>query len=249
MIILRNVSKTCRWQGELVDVLVNATATIPADRRIAFFNPAEYERGTVFDILAGFSLPAAGRIIRNASVSFPVGAPTGFSPKLSVRENLVCVAQLYGMKAKELIAFVGHVGELSDYIDRPYWHLPSHVRQKIGILVSFAIPFDVYLFNREFTRLKGMPREFASTMLALVDARAQHSGMIIATEDSKFAREYCDMAMMLHDKQVLIFENVEDAILFASTRGDAKPPLPSGESSEEPRFKSHKALDRQKQIE
>ena len=168
-------------------------------------------------------MPSAGRIMRRARVSFPVGYLGGFTPDLSVRHNVAHVARLYGADVKSVVAFVARVGQFGRFFDKPYRDLPGPLKNQLGIIMTYGIPFDVYLLPAEFNRGKGAPQEFQQTASELFEARAQSAGMIMAVNNLPFARQYCDMGLIVHGGQVLLFDDLERAIAASESLPVAEP--------------------------
>jgi capsular polysaccharide transport system ATP-binding protein len=204
-------------------VLSDVNAVIPSRRRIAYLRPHAQDMLTFVNLLAGITLPSAGRIVRRARVSFPVGYIGGFTPELSLRHNIAHVARLYDAEVEAVVEFVARTGRFGRHFDMPYRDLPGPLRTQLGILTAYGIPFDLYLLTAEFNRAKGADKEFRRTLADIVAARARTSGMIVAVNDFDFARQHCDMGLILHRGQLLLFDDLEGAIAASEA-------LPAGEA-------------------
>lgn len=209
MIALENVTKIVSFSGDKRKALSSVSVNIPSNKRIALLGPLEQDKNILIDLLAGISLPSSGRILRKARVSFPIGYLGGFAPDMSVRHNVAHVARLYGADVRSVTEFVERLANLGASFNRPYRDLPSDVKRRLGQIVAYSIPFDVYVLNLG----RGGWRQLGDALQALVEARVRPGGMIIGTCNARFAREYCDMGIVLHRGQVLLFDDVEQAIL------------------------------------
>jgi len=207
-IILQNVTKTVKRLGLNRDVLSAVNAVIPSDRRIALLTPRSEDRQVFIELLAGVTLPTAGRIIRRASVSFPVGYLGGFEPALSIKVNIEHAARLYGVDGRAIVTFMRQVVDFSDVFERPFRELPASKRKQLGYILPYTIPFNIYLLDAEPAKA---PVECRSTVRELFIMRAASSGIIVATGSHRFARTYCDMVMVLADGHLRIFDSVEEA--------------------------------------
>ncbi|HET7681763.1 MAG TPA: hypothetical protein VFK79_16700 [Xanthobacteraceae bacterium] len=212
MIILEEVTKVVGAGGKKRDVLRAVRAKLPSSRRIAVLGPVPEDTKIFIDLLAGIILPTAGRIVRNARVSFPAGHLGGFTPELSVRLNVAHVARLYGADVEKVVDFVAQVSDLGKDFDKPYSGLSNSRKRDLSDILAFSIPFDVYLLRDDVVRAG---KRYNREARALFEARAKTSGMIIASEDPGFAREFCNMGLVLADGQVRLFKNLERAFAFA----------------------------------
>jgi capsular polysaccharide transport system ATP-binding protein len=215
MIEFEDVTKTIRVRGQPPrDILRSVSIEIPINRRIALLGQTPEDRSHVIDMLAGLVLPTYGRIVHNCRVSYPVGFLGAFSPELSVRLNVAHTAKLYDVDPRMLVKFVENAAGMDLPFDRLFVEMPNHLKRQLGIILSFAIPFDVYLMKNDLSRIKASPTDnFKATCYRLFEARARSSGMIIAVSGHGFAREYCDMALVLHRGQLTSFDDVEEAFV------------------------------------
>jgi capsular polysaccharide transport system ATP-binding protein len=145
-------------------------------------------------------------------VSFPVGELIGFDADLSVRSNVAHVARLYGADVKTTVAFVERVAKLGPAFDKRSRELTGTARTELGQILTYSIPFDLYLLNRE----AASPKNLQNAAFALLEARiAQSAGMIVAVGQPAFARDRCEMGLVLHDGQLMAFAEVEQALSVA----------------------------------
>lgn len=212
MIILEDVTKLAGAGARKRTVLKAARITLPSDRKIAVLGAQREDRKLFIELMAGLVLPNAGRIIRKARVSFPVGHTSGFTPELSVRNNVAHVARLYEADIDDVVDFVAAVAQLGKEFDQPYGQLPAASRRCLSSILALSIPFDVYLLRDDAVRSRKNSNKAVS---ALFEARHKTSGMIIASQSFPFVREFCDMGIVLIDGQVRLFNNIERAISFA----------------------------------
>jgi capsular polysaccharide transport system ATP-binding protein len=213
MIILEQLTKVA---GARRTILSSVNLEIPSDRRIALVGRVEEDKRELINLLAGLSLPTSGRIERLAEVSFPVGELPGVSREHSIRVNVAHVARLYGADVMETIRLVEQIMRLGEDFDKPYDSLPRPLRKPLAAAVAFAVPFDVYLLSDGILQRtiegRASQRQDAIT-LALFEARAKTSGMIIATNNVRYAREICEMALLLDNGRLELFADVARAFV------------------------------------
>jgi capsular polysaccharide transport system ATP-binding protein len=212
MIVLDGVTKTTGEGAKQRAMLTAARVSLPTNRRIAVLARRPGDKKTFINLLAGLELPDSGRIVRNARVSFPAGHLGGFTNQLSVRLNVDYAARLYGADVNSVVDFVAKATRLGAAYDKPYGDLPKAKKRDFSQILAFSIPFDVYLLSDEVVR--GAEKRSQNEIRALFDARAKTCGMIIAAEDLTFAREFCEMGLVLSDGRAHLFKSLEQAIAF-----------------------------------
>jgi len=212
MIVLDGVTKTTGEGAKQRAMLTAARVSLPTNRRIAVLARRPGDKKTFIDLLAGLELPDSGRIVRNARVSFPAGHLGGFTTQLSVRLNVAYAARLYGADVDSVVDFVARVSRLGAAYDKPYGDLPKAAKRDFSQILAFSIPFDVYLLSDEVVR--GAEKRSKNEIRALIEARAKTSGMIIAVADLTFAREFCEMGLVLSDGRAHLFKSMEQAVAF-----------------------------------
>jgi len=219
MIVLEQVTKL--GEGGANAVLAGVSATIPTDRRIAVFGVDDFAKTVFIQLLAGLTPPTHGRIRRHARVSFPVGHFSPMGHKLTLRQNVAHVARLHDANVAEVVRFVESVAQLGRYFDRPLERLPMHLRMPFATILTYAVPFDVYLADGVLAR---GDRRFQALAMSVFEERVRTSGLVLTTNDIRTARKYCDVGAILHRGKFMLHENLEAAIrVFESLKASAEP--------------------------
>ena len=152
MIIFEGVTKFAGAGEKKRKLLTAVQAMLPSDRRIAIFAGNDQDKKLFIDLLAGVVLPSAGRIVRNAQVSFPPGYLGGFTRELSVRQNVAHVARMYGADIETVVNFVSQISGLGKDFNKLYGDLPNTKKRYLSDILAFSIPFDVYLLGDDVVR-------------------------------------------------------------------------------------------------
>lgn len=211
MIVFEKVSMTVTTYYRTRTILSPTNLVIPSNRRIALLGPSVEDKTILVNLLSGLILPRSGRIIRKARVSFPVGYLGGFERELPVRKNVAHLARLYDADVQALVNFVERVADLGSSFDKPYGLLTGYERSYLARIVGYSIPFDLYVLNNAVGRSKKNSNEDISR--DMFEARSRTAGMIIPTRSPKFAREYCDMGLVLQDGQLQLYDRIEEALV------------------------------------
>lgn len=209
MIILDGVSKQ-QGRGPTAKVVFrDLNITLPSDRRLAVLALPGTGKSTLISLLAGVERPNTGTITRYARLSFPVGFGKSLKSSLSMRQNAKYAAKLYDCNPTEVSNFVEKLLGMESIYDLVMRKLPAAQRFAYLVALSYAIPFDTYLIDGG---MWGPPGQYRPNILALFEARAATSGIILATPHFRFARQVCDMGAVIVDKRLVLYDDIEDAI-------------------------------------
>jgi heme ABC exporter ATP-binding subunit CcmA len=172
---------------------------------VAVLGPNGAGKSTLLRLLAGLARPSAGRIEidgrpptdRRARAALGyLGHATLLSPSLSVRENLVFAARLYGVadpraRADELLASEG----LEALADRRAGALSRGQAQRVAIARALVHAPALVLFDEPFT---GLDRGAAHRLAArLAELRARGHTSVLVTHGLDHVRELADEAVVL----------------------------------------------------
>ncbi|WP_072380295.1 hypothetical protein [Novosphingobium sp. NDB2Meth1] len=207
MIRLDNVSYAYQRGRNEID---GWTIDLPSHRRMAILGGPESGKTTLVGLLAGVIDPTGGRIERLAHLSFPAGYNRAFRFASSVRQNIVFAARIYDADPAEVVAFICDIIDLNDWIDRPMRDLPVRMRLSVAYALTYALPFDTYLFDNIIG-----PGDPATRDLwrQLYEARTATAGAVVATRQPRVAEAYCDCALVLRRNAApVFFENLREAI-------------------------------------
>lgn len=206
MIVLHDASKFTKH-----GVLLRRTPhiSIPTDRRVALIGSSEPAKRDLIDLLGGVRLPSTGHISRHAELSFPIGHLGSLSRELSVRQNVAHVARVHGIDVAKLVSFVAAVLDHSRMFDRPLRDFPHESLRTLLAIIALSIPFETFLLTDDVFLGGGRLKE---RCYALFCARIENSGAIISTRNAQFAREHCDMSLLLHDGMLSLFDDVEEGL-------------------------------------
>jgi len=209
MIELKDVTHfatTLRGKGRCVIQGINLA--IPMGRRLALIGDPYEDVRVVIDLMAGAVVPSAGRIIRNSSTSFLAGDIRMFVPELSVRGNVQHAARLYAEEARATVDFVQRCLGLGSDFERPFGALPKSVQKSVSHIIAYSIPFDIYILTETLKGGGGL-NEVA---FALLNARADNHGVIVPTRNFRFAKEFCNGALLYQQNNLTMIDNVQEAV-------------------------------------
>ena len=218
MIRFEHVSKAYRTQNGHKKVLEDASFELPSGRNVGILGKNGSGKSTLTRLMSGAEMPDRGRITRKGLVSFPIGFSMGFTPHLSGRDNVVILSRFYHEDPKSMLGFVRDFAELGDYFDMPVATYSSGMRVRLTFAAGIAIDFDTYLVDEV---LEVGDRRFREKCARAFAARLQRSNLYMVSHNPATIRRYCDMAAVMSDGGITIFQDVESAIQFQASLDDA----------------------------
>ena len=80
MIEVKNLSKSFNYQGTKIKILDDVSFKVDTKDKIAVIGRNGAGKSTFLNIIGGVESPDKGKIIRDCSISWPVGKSAGFVP-------------------------------------------------------------------------------------------------------------------------------------------------------------------------
>lgn len=209
MIVLDNVTKFYKTAAHRRYILRNQSMHFTSGRSYGLLGVNGAGKSTTMRLIAGAELPNSGRVQRDVRVSWPLGFSNGLNPMLSGKENLKFVARAYGEDFQRVLRFVADFAEIGSYLNEPLKTYSSGMGARFAFGLSMAIEFDCYLVD-EITAVGDS--NFQRRCREAFRARREKSDVIIISHDMETIKDYCDVAIVLIDGQMVQFDNVEDGI-------------------------------------
>ena len=210
MIELVNVSKSYRKGSGWNRVLRDISVTFPTGHSVGILGLNGAGKSTLLRLIGGVEPPDTGIVRRDITVSWPLGFSGGFQGSLTGRENTRFIARIYGAPEGEIERYVQAFAELGDYFDMPISSYSSGMRARLSFSVSMATDFQCYLVD-EITAA-GDERFQMKYRQAFVE-RKKRSTMIMVSHSEMTIRKYCDMAAVLHEGHLELYETVREAVM------------------------------------
>lgn len=208
MIEFSKVTKTYPTRRGTNVVLNDVDMLFPPKVSVGVVGQNGAGKSTLLRLIAGTEQPDMGRIVRNGSVSWPIGFAGGFNGSLTGEENCRFIARIYGASVDEVVGFAMDFAELGEYFDMPIRTYSSGMRARLAFGVSMALDFDVYLVD-EVTAV-GDSR-FRKRCQDAFEARRSRSSVIMVSHQIKTIEDYCSSCAVLKDGKLLYFDSLEDA--------------------------------------
>ncbi len=213
MIKLVNINKRYRTAAGTKVVLDNVNVTFPKGKSVGILGLNGAGKSTLIRLIGDAEPADSGQIIRKGKVSWPLGYTGGFQTSLTARENARFVARIYGESTHYIEQFTSEFAELGGYFDVPLRSYSAGMRSRFAFSVSLACNFDYYLVDEALET--GDARYKEKFRLAFEERRANAS-VILVSHNEQTIRRNCDMAAILHEGKLELYENLKDALQFYS---------------------------------
>lgn len=209
MIRLENLSKSfpTRWGRKVV--IDSASVTFPTGVSVALLARNGAGKSTLMGMIGGTIQPTGGRIIREGTVSWPVGFKGSFHREMTGAQNTRFVARIYGVDTEALTGFVEDFAELGPHFHAPVRTYSSGMVSRLAFGVSIGIPFDTYLVD-EVTSVGDAVFKRKSRLVFL--ERMKTAGAVVVTHSMAQVRKLCTAGVVLEDGKLIYFDDVEEAI-------------------------------------
>ncbi len=200
---------TVRTRGTVTPaILKNLNFRIEKRDRIALFAPANGGLDLVVDILCGADAPETGKVVRNASVSWPLPSSRFLHTHQTFVGNARFIARLYEMEQEPFIAKVIALAGIQDIADERVSYCPRKAVSSFVFALGVSLAFDMYLFTS--TNIGG--REDREKYTQIIQGLARDHGLLIATSNGKTAEPFCDKAFVLDGEGAVYYDDMEAAI-------------------------------------
>ena len=209
MIEFQNISKAYKLGSGKKVLLNNISFCFERGVNIGILGANGAGKSTLLRLIAGSEAPNKGRILRSGTFSWPLGFAAGFQGSLSGEENLRFICRIYAANIAEVTESVADFSELGDALYEPVFTYSTGMRARLAFALSMAIQFDVYLVDE----IMGVgDRLFQEKCHNAFLEKSKRSSIIMVSHNMDTIREYSDIALLLSNGHVHIYEDIEKAI-------------------------------------
>jgi capsular polysaccharide transport system ATP-binding protein len=209
VIELRGVSKFYKGYAGYKCVLDNVSIAFPANRSVGILGLNGVGKSTLIRIIGGVEPPDKGRVHRRGRVSWPLGYSGGSQGSLTGRENARFIARIYGGDSNYIEEFTKDFAELDDYFDMPLNTYSSGMRSRFNLAVSLACEFDCYLVDEAIST---GDQRFREKYRQAFRKRSEKATVIMVSHNVQTIRQHCDIAAILSDGKLLLFDDLKTAL-------------------------------------
>lgn len=192
-------------------VLKDVNLSIGQGDRVGLLGRNGAGKTTLIKLIGEVEMPTSGKITRTMSVSWPLGFAGGFQGSLTGLDNARFIARIYQREYADIRNFVEDFTEMGKQLRMPVKTYSSGMRARLAFALSLAIEFDCYLIDEII--LVGDQNFQRKCQVEMFDKRQDRS-MLVASHSPDFIRSFCNKAVVIHQGQATITDDVEQAINY-----------------------------------
>lgn len=192
-------------------VLKDINFTIPTGVSVGLIGRNGAGKSTLLRLIGGMDTPDRGTLIRDCSVSWPIGLSGGFQRSMTGRQNVKFVARTmgYGQQLDRMISYVQDFAEIGDAFDEPIKTYSSGMKSRLSFGLSLAFDFDVYISDEATATGDKAFKEKATKAFR---EKVGKAGLIMVSHSEGILKELCQSGIFLHQGNAVWFDDINDAI-------------------------------------
>ena len=211
MIRLEGVSKHYETRYGERTVLSDINLQINRGEKVGIVGRNGAGKSTLLRILGGVTLPDVGTIVREMTLSWPIGADSGVQGSMTGLDNVKFICRIYGADIDRVLTFVQDFSELGKYINESVHTYSSGMKSRLNFALSLAIDFDCLLIDEGFSVGDQRFRDRGHEELLV---KRKDRAMVLISHEPELIREICDAAYVLVEGHLHHFSEVKEAYLF-----------------------------------
>lgn len=213
MIICSDIAKYYSHGSERKHVFDGVNLTIKKGERVALLGRNGAGKSTLIKLIGGVELPSSGKILRQMSVSWPLGFAGGFQGSLTGYDNARFIARIYQRDYVGVRKFVEDFTELGRQLKMPVKTYSSGMRARLAFALSLSIEFDCYLIDEVI--LVG-DQNFQRKCQEEMFQKRQDRAMLIASHSPEFMKQFCNKAIIINKGKVVPYDDIDLALSIYS---------------------------------
>ena len=214
MIVLDNVTKYFKTEGEKKYILKNVTFTLSEGVNLGILGRNGAGKSTFLRMLGGIDFPTSGKILSDKSFSWPMGLAGGFQGSMTGRQNVKFVARVYGKddtEIQKIIQSVDEFAEIGNYFDMPIKIYSTGMKSRLSFGLSLAFDFDYLIIDET---LSVGDENFKKKARDALMQKIEHSNVLLVSHSMADLKKLCDVGIVIDEGKLNYFDKIDDAIKF-----------------------------------
>jgi capsular polysaccharide transport system ATP-binding protein len=200
--------------GEARRVLNGVSFSVAKGEKLAVLGRNGAGKSTLVRILAGIEQPTSGRIVRQMSMSWPLGLAGGFSGSMTGYDCSRFVSRVYDRDWRDICDFVEDFSELGRYLAMPIKTYSSGMRARLAFGISLAVDFDCYLVDEI---ISVGDKRFQKKSFDELFGKRRANAMIIVSHNFEVIQDFCSAVLVLKDGRGRVFQDKRKAFDIYAT--------------------------------
>jgi capsular polysaccharide transport system ATP-binding protein len=196
-------------KGVIGWVFRDLNVTFPNGRNVGILAPVGQGKSALISLAAGNETPSEGRVFRQGRVSWPFGSKVNLSYRLSGKQNLRFLTDVYGRNFGQAYEFMAEFCDLGRQLDAPMKHYTNEMRNRFAIGALFAMDFDHILVDDS---MEGGDNAFRRKCVQYIEDNRDRFTLLMATGNVALVTKYCQQAGVLNEGKLVLFDTVEEAV-------------------------------------
>jgi capsular polysaccharide transport system ATP-binding protein len=212
MIEVRHLTKSYRTVKGRHFVFRDLNFTIEPGQNVALLGRNGQGKSTLLNLLAGQDRPDKGEIIRNKTISWPIGLSSVFQGSLTGRENVKFVARVHGVNLahiREIVQYVEDFAEIGTHFDMPVNTYSSGMRGRVAFGLSLAFSFDYYLIDEA---LSVGDAQFKQKATDALKKKVSSAHIIMSSHGMSQVRQMCNTVFLLKNGAIERYDDINEGI-------------------------------------
>jgi len=209
MIRCLDLAKSYKHGHRQKTVFKDLNLEVAPGEKVGFLGRNGAGKTTLIKLIGGVEMPTKGKVVRDMSVSWPLGFGGGFQGSLTGYDNARFISRIYGHDYLAIKDFVEDFTELGSHLKMPVVTYSSGMRARLAFALSLAIEFDCYLIDEII--LVGDHNFQRKCQYELFEKRADRA-LILASHSAELIRQCCERAMVLDKGVGVMYSDVGEAL-------------------------------------
>jgi ABC-type polysaccharide/polyol phosphate transport system ATPase subunit len=208
--------------GNYHHALQNLSLRVEKGDRVGLIGGNGAGKTTLMKLMAGLYPPTSGSVEVEGRINFLAGFGIGMLDQLTVVENAMLYAAIYGVERKTIEAnldeIVGWAG-LEEFQNTLFKHLSAGMKVRLAFSTYRYFDGDIFLMDEALSA--GDQNFRKKCHQVLLDQRDTNRTMVIASHNTPFIREFCNKALWIEHGQLKAYGATDDIV--ESYRASASP--------------------------
>ena len=211
MITLEGICKHYPYAQGQRQVLNQINLQIHPGEKVGILGRNGSGKSTLIRIMGGVTVPDAGQITKEMSISWPLAFDSGMQGSLTGYDNVNFICRIYNTDITEVLPFVQDFSELGRYLYEPTRSYSSGMKARLNFAISMAIDFDCMLIDEVLAVGDARFKERCHEELLV---KRKERAIVLVSHEHGMIREICDTAYVLKEGHLHHFGDVESAYSF-----------------------------------
>lgn len=196
-------------KGAISWVFRDFTAVFPDGVSTAILTPASQGKSTFISLAAGNEAPSQGRVLRDGRISWPFGFKSHLSNRLSGKQNLRFLTDVYGRNFGQVYGFVAEFCDLGRSLDAPMRSWTNEMRSRFSLGALFAMDFEHILVDDS---MEGGDSAFRKKCVRFIEDNRDRLTFLMATGNLTLAKKYCQRGGVLNEGELRLYDTMDEAV-------------------------------------